>query len=87
MKVNDIKDLKKLIDLCRRTGVEAIEVDGVKMNLGTSPTIIYKTDHKKTSEQPTYTPGGVTEDTRIDTDVLTDEQLMFYSSDVENQQQ
>lgn len=85
MKVNDIKDLKKLIDLCRRTGVEAIEVDGVKMNLGSAPTVIYK-DNKKTTDQTVYTPGGITEDTQIPTDVMTDEQMLFWSAETENQQ-
>ncbi len=33
MKIESLKDLQKLIKLCHATGVSAIEVDGVKMNL------------------------------------------------------
>lgn len=37
MKIASFKDLRKLIKLCRETGVDAIEVDGVKFNMGAPP--------------------------------------------------
>jgi hypothetical protein len=37
MKINNIKDLQKIIALCRKSGVEAIEIDNVKLNLGPEP--------------------------------------------------
>lgn len=86
MKIENTKDLKKLIQLCRQLGVEAIEVGGVKMNLGPAPVIIkqerknYKELAESIINQPTYTPGGITEDTQIPTDSLTEEQMLFYSS-------
>lgn len=83
MKIDNLKDLKKLIQLCRTTGIEAIEVDGVKMNLGPTP-VIYK-QHKTptTSSKDTITtiaPGSITEEIQIPTTGLTDEQLLFYSA-------
>lgn len=37
MKIESFKDLRKLIKLCRETGVDAIEVDNIKFNLGAPP--------------------------------------------------
>lgn len=33
MKIDSLKDLEKMIKLCQKNGVEAIEVDGVKISL------------------------------------------------------
>lgn len=84
MKIENIKQLQALIKLCRTTGVEAIEVDGIKMNLGAAPTVIYK-QHKtstKSAEEiiETIAPGGITEEVKIPTNGLTEEQLLFYSA-------
>lgn len=82
MVVKDIKDLKKLIDLCQKTGVESIRVDGIEIHLGALPT-------KHTFPKPNYkqnqvfTPGGITEETTIpqaNDEELTEEQLLFYSA-------
>ena len=37
MKVNTLKDLEKLLKLARKTGVQVMEVDGVKFSLGAEP--------------------------------------------------
>jgi hypothetical protein len=37
LKVQDLKELQKLIQLCQKTGVMSIEVDGIKMQLGNPP--------------------------------------------------
>lgn len=90
MKIQDLKDLKALIKLCRQTGVEAIELDGVKMNLGPTPTIYKVAKAKsgalsKTSEESTsYPPNGITADMQIPTNGLTEEQMLFYSSEGNN---
>lgn len=80
MTIKDLKDLKKLIQLCRQTGVEAIEVDNVKMNLGPAN---YKPTTRKTAStkniEQTYAPGGITADTVIPTSTLTDEELLMWS--------
>lgn len=93
MKIDSLKDLEKLIKLCRKTGIEAIEVEGLKMNLGPTPVIIsekrQKSVQKSNDMLPVYTPGGITEDTKIETNGLTDEQLLFYSAQghIDNEQQ
>lgn len=37
MKIDTLKDLEKTIKLCRRMGVQSIEIDGVKLQLGDAP--------------------------------------------------
>lgn len=37
MKVENLKDLQKVIQLCRKNGVSAIELDGIKMNIEPMP--------------------------------------------------
>lgn len=78
MKIENLKDLQKLIQLCRKLGVDAFEVGDIKMNLGPEP-IKYKASPKQTV-QAALAPGGITEDTKIETDVLTAEQMLFWSS-------
>lgn len=91
MKVNDLKDLEKLIKLCRRLGVDAIEADNVKLNLGKLPQKSKMRDiasdiPEANVQIPEY--NGKTEvavelvdanGETITTDTLTDEQLLFYS--------
>ncbi len=36
--INDLKDLKKLIQLCRSTGVESIKLGDIELHLGDKPT-------------------------------------------------
>lgn len=91
MKIDNLKDLKKLIQLCRTTGIEAIEVDGLKMNLGPTP-VSYKQHKTATTllkdniSNGTVAPGGITEEIQIPTTGLTDEQLLFYSAQGHDQQ-
>ena len=77
MVIKDIKDLKQIIDLCRKTGVDSIKIDNVEMKLGPAP--VKYTTNKETS-RPYTPPGVITEDTQITTDELTEEQLLFYST-------
>lgn len=77
MVIKDIKDLKQIIDLCRKTGVESIKIDNVELHLGPPPVKYTTNTQKTTSHAP---PGVITEDTQITTDELTEEQLMFYSA-------
>ncbi len=87
MTISNLKDLQKLIALCRRTGVQQVRVDGIELFLTDEPQR-YQRPSKATKTQENVTsgiaPGGVTEDTKIavasDWDLLTDEQKLFYSS-------
>lgn len=86
MKIESLKELENVIKLCRRTGVEHIIVDGVELNLGPAP-IIYRKEAKPASTKERVdrilNPGVAhtpTEETIITSDSLTDEQLLFYSA-------
>lgn len=67
MQVNTLKDLEAVIALCRRKGVRAIEISGIKLELG---------------EAPVRKPKAGASTDSIESDKpLTDEELMFWSSD------
>lgn len=66
MKIENLKELHALVKLCRKAGINAIEVDGVKLSLGDAPA-------PQLGPQDTKDP--VVEDTYNDQDVL------FWSSE------
>lgn len=77
MKIDNIKDLKKVIQLCRETGVDIIKCDGIELVLGSAPAKAVK---QRNSSVETFS-SIVGPDTPIETpDELTPEQLMFYSA-------
>lgn len=78
--VDSLKDLKKLIVLCRAQGVDSIKLNGVELTLGALPAKALKEVTRKTLPTAVFAPGGITADTRIDTEELTPDQLLFYSS-------
>lgn len=92
MTVNSLKDLDKLITLCRKRGVQSIKVDGIEFHLGAEPRSAKRSAIMAEAfpDIPTitpYTPGGINEsteivgiDTNIVTDELTEEQLLYYSA-------
>jgi len=95
MRIENIADLKKLIALCRKTGVITIEVDGIKLTLGSQqPTISniapelpdYSNDIPEAKMKvPAYNPQtGVVE--TIETDALTPDELLFYSASGQTEQ-
>lgn len=92
MQIKDFKDLEKVIKLARKTGVQSIKIDNVELHLGAEPTkaITYKPaaitlespDPLAHARVPGYTPYVPVVATDIHSpDELTEEQLMFYSSD------
>jgi len=83
MKIDNLKQLKALVSLCRKTGVDVIKVDGIEIQLGVEP---YKESTYKASpkiETPTYAPGGITEQTPVKSGYqeLTEEQILFWSAE------
>lgn len=83
MKIETLKDLKNLVNLMRKTGIDKIEVCGVKVELGALPEIVDSRKNRISNlqENQVFIPGGVDQDTRIDMpDELTEEQKMFWSS-------
>lgn len=72
--ITDLKELKQLVSLCRKAGIDAIEVGDIKISFGRAPMTLVKS--KKAKEANT-----LVEDYNIDMpDILTPEQLMFYSA-------
>lgn len=86
MTIKDFKDLKKLIQLCQSQGVNAIEIDGIKLNLNTPAP---KTKRYKQVNTEPYGTGSIEEQLQvpqmdyIESDSPTEEQLLFMSSDAQ----
>lgn len=80
MKIENAKDLQALIKLCRKHGVESIEVDGVKLTL--SPDAFQtKPQRKRRVKQELTSDGTIDVSDIIDVpEELTPEQLLFYSA-------
>jgi hypothetical protein len=86
LKINSLGELKRLIALCRKTGVTAIEIDGIKLQLGGYQPISsiqapilpdYSGDIPEANIQvPQYTPMP----DKYESDALSPDQLLFYSS-------
>lgn len=79
MKLTTLKDLTKLIALCRKQGVEFIKIDGFELKLSDIPAASQtrrKTKVPAAEVEIPYAPGGIT----AETPVLTDDQLLFWSS-------
>lgn len=93
MKIDNLKELSKLIQLCRKTGVDAIEIDGIKLALGQAPKRATRPqgDAQAFPEASLQIPAfngspEATSDVKayvqevIKTDELSDEDLLFYSA-------
>lgn len=89
MTISSLKELQKLIALCRKTGVASIKVDGIEFNLGALPSvktqskpIDFSSDFPESSIKVPQFQGYVAPivDEKIQTDELSEEQLLFYSS-------
>ena len=83
-----LKELEKFLKLCRKQGVQSIKFEGTEVHLGDLPLVTSSKTRplRPSTKNPsliveTFTPGGVTEDSQIQVDTLTPEQLLFYSSD------
>ncbi len=95
MKIETLKDLKEAILLCRKQGVQSIKIDNVEFHLGDLPVVQKRVKKQQVSldnlpKQKTFLPNEVTEDSKIineiaaiDSDELTDEQKLFWSSQPE----
>jgi hypothetical protein len=87
MKIESLRQLSQLIALCRRQGVNIIKVDNIELVLEGTPQVAKASKSSvEAASTPTYAPGGITEETRIQTPTeLTEEQLLFYSANGEQQ--
>lgn len=66
MKIESLKELSKLIDLCRKKGIKSISADGVQLELGEAP--LKRNAASLNEDEPKVTP------------TYTDEELMTWSS-------
>lgn len=60
MTIQNLKELSKLIDLCRKKGIDSIEIDNIKLKLGhieTAP--VYTADAPAIQPVPDYTPDDI----------------------------
>lgn len=86
MKIESIKELDALIKLCRKRGIESVKVDNIELRL--SDVAPVETQPKRSPRQLDTTgisPGGITDDTKILTEELSYEQMLFYSSEGRNE--
>ena len=79
MKLETIKDLEKVIRLCRKLGVDAIKVDGVEFALGREP-VKAKASASYKTQNLGLMPNGITEDTKIEVEGYTEEQILMWSA-------
>ena len=80
MKIESLNELKKLFKLCREAGIDAMEVDNIKISFGPAPVYSNVKQTVRLPSQTALAPGGITDETKIEIGGgLTEEQLMFYS--------
>lgn len=72
--INELKDLEKLLKLCRRQGVSDMEIEGIKFKLGDVPQQVSRGTEAETEGDAENPYSGFPER------ILTNEELMFYSS-------
>lgn len=79
MQVSNLKDLKKLIQLCQSQGVRIIEIDGIKLELN-PPAYKPKKYKPMDLELPLEAQLKIPQMDQTETDELSPEALLFYSS-------
>ncbi len=89
MKIDNLKDLSKLIALCRKSGIDAIKIDNIELHLGklplkasSRPKAVFQAKAPEEDIQvPQFNGMPITEPKDdVETDELTEEQLLFYSA-------
>jgi len=84
VKLDTLKDLKRVIKLCRSEGVDSIRIDNVEIHLAQLPVKRPTTTQQlgdATTFSTIYTSNNITDETIIPTfDDLTEEQKLFYSA-------
>lgn len=89
MKIENLKELQKVIALCRKLNVEAMEIGDIRFNLGPAPTkptrqrhVIDFSEANIVIPRPNIIDPTIQETVQetIKTDELSEEALLFYSS-------
>ncbi len=79
----NLKDLDKLIALCRRRGITSIEFDGLKLTLG-EPKPISRRRSRNTSKTHEDAPGSQS-DLQIESDTPGHEEMLYWSAGLPNE--
>lgn len=78
MQLPDIKDLGKVIDLCRKKGVEEITIGEITLKLGPEPEPRVRQRASQNEEQSDYDPADPW--ANFPAGELSPDQLAFYSA-------
>lgn len=85
MKIDNLKDLKRLIQLCQEQGVKSITVDGIAIELSERPQQTRRLKQVQELTAENFPANSMDENIKIPqmdipTDELSDEALLFYSA-------
>jgi hypothetical protein len=91
VKIESIRDLEKIIRVCRKTGVDIIKIGDIEIVLDKSfKTAPRQAKARKLEVQGIPLPGGIDETTKIEVpdlidtpDELSDEEMLFYSAETQ----
>ncbi len=92
MKISTLKDLEKIVKFCRKQAITDIKIDGIELHIGSLPMKAKSVRQSVQSQTPTiaqYMPIITEQDkivqevSAIESDELTEDQKMFWSSEVE----
>lgn len=85
MVINSLKELEKLMILCRKRGVDSIKIDNIEFRLSDEPVKVQR-QSLQDKALPGATDKTIDADTKIETPGdLTPEQLLFYSTQSMNE--
>lgn len=82
MEIKDLTELKAVVQACRKLGVESIKIGHIEFHLGAPQSKAIRRAKATTPTESAYVPGAgtITSEVKVNTDELTEEQLMYYSS-------
>lgn len=81
MTIDNLKDLEKIIRLCRKQGVITIKIDGIELTLGPAPQKTYKPIDiaKDIPEASIKVPVPNFVQGPVETEELSEEQMLMWS--------
>lgn len=83
MKIENLRDLDKLMQLCKKRGVEKLKIDNIEFTIDITPTEAPRAARTTKDINPFDPTSPITEDIKTP-DQLSAEQLLFYSSDLQS---
>lgn len=74
MTLPDLKQLDKMIQLCKKRGVQSVEINGLKLVFAEEPSKPTRSRKAKSTQG-----SGEVDDGKIESDSLTEQQLLMWS--------